>query len=140
MINLILVDTTVLIDIERGRSNLFNIFHTLKNERFCISQISLFELYVGLGYSKQKKGEKFFQKQKENLDKIINDFEVIPITDEIMKLGGQKQGLMISKGKSVDLEDVIIGTTGEIIQCSRLITRNKKHFEDFSISLLTYEI
>jgi len=94
---MIIVDTNVIIDIERGKNRLKNLFEKYQDEHFCISAISILELYVGLGYSKSKKGKIFFEKQKKNIDSIINDFEIIPLSLEILKEAGLKKGeLMVS--------------------------------------------
>ena len=135
---MIIADTNVIIDIERGKDRLKNLFEKYQDEHFCISAISILELYVGLGYSKSKKGKKFFEKQKKNVDIIINDFEIIPLSLEILKEAGLKKGELMVSGKNLDFEDILIGITGEKLEVSHIFTRNKKHFESFSLSIEDY--
>ncbi|MHA1519006.1 MAG: type II toxin-antitoxin system VapC family toxin [Promethearchaeota archaeon] len=135
---MIIVDTNVLIDIERGKKSVKELFEKFQDEHFCISAVSILELYVGLGYSKSKKGENFYQKQKKKVDSICNDFEIIPLSLQIIKEAGLKKGNLMVSGIIVDFEDILIGVTGEILEVNHLFTRNKKHFENFSLSIQEY--
>ncbi len=137
---MIIVDTNVLIDIERGKYNLKKLFETYPDERYCISAISVMELYVGLGYSKAKKGKEFYQQQKQIIDTLCEDFEIIPITIQILKDGGIKKGDLMASGISIDIEDILIGITGEFLEVNHIFTRNKKHFENFNLSIQDYSI
>jgi len=135
---MIIVDTNVIIDIERGKNTLKKLFEEYQDEHFCISSISILELYVGLGYSKNKKGKKFYEKQKKIVDKITNDFEIIPLTIEILKEAGLKKGELMVSGINLDFEDILIGITGEKMKVKHIFTRNKKHFESFSLFIEDY--
>jgi len=95
-------------------------------------------LYVGLGYSKSKKGKKFYEKQKKNVDKITNDFEIIPLSLEILQEAGLKKGELMVSGINLDFEDILIAITGEKMKVKHIFTRNKKHFESFSLSIKDY--
>lgn len=135
---MILVDTNVIIDIERGKLELKEIFLQYPEIPCCISEITLMELYAGLGYSKQKMGEEFYQKQKDRLKKILMDFELIPITGDILKKAGLKRGELLSQGTIIDNEDILIGITGELLRFPKLITRNPNHFKIFELNILSY--
>ena len=138
VIFMIIVDTNVIIDIERGKNTLKKLFEKYPDEHFCISAISILELYVGLGYSKSKKGKIFFEKQKKIVDSITNDFDIIPLSLQILKESGLKKGELMASGISIDFEDILIGITGEILEVTHIFTRNKNHFESFSLSLEDY--
>lgn len=135
---MIIADTNVIIDIERGKSTLKKLFKKYQDEHFCISAITILELYVGLGYSKSKKGKKFYEKQKRIVDKITNDFEIIPLSLEILKEAGLKKGELMVSGINLVFEDILIGITGEKLEVNHIFTRNKKHFESFSMSIQDY--
>jgi len=135
---MIIVDTNVIIDIERGKNTLKKLFEKYQDEHFCISAISILELYVGLGYSKSKKGKEFYEKQKKIVDKITNDFEIIPLSLEILKEAGLKKGELMVSGINLDFEDILIAITGEKLKVKYIFTRNKKHFESFSLSIEDY--
>ena len=135
---MIIADTNVIIDIERGKHTLKKLFEKFQDEHFCISAITILELYVGLGYSKSKKVKKFYEKQKKIVDKITNDFEIIPLSLEILKEAGLKKGELMVSGINLDFEDIFIGITGEKLEVKHIFTRNKKHFESFSLSIEDY--
>jgi len=135
---MIIADTNVIIDIERGKQTLKKLFEKYPDEHFCISSISVLELYVGLGYSKSKKGKNFYEKQKKNVDKIMSDFEIISLSLEILKEAGLKKGELMVSGINLDFEDILIGITGEKLGVSHIFTRNRKHFESFSLSIEDY--
>ena len=137
---MIIVDTNVIIDIERGKQSLKAIFEEYPNEEYCLSMISVMELFTGLGYSRQIKGDNFYEKQKKKLETIIADFELIPLSLEIVKNAGLRRGLLMNQGNIIDNEDIIIGISAEILKVSHLITRNKKHFDPFSFPILEYQI
>jgi predicted nucleic acid-binding protein len=138
VIYMIIVDTNVIIDIERGKKSLKTLLERFENENFCVSAISVLELYVGLGYSKKKKGDKFFKVQKGLINTILADFEIIPVTLPILKKAGLKKGMLMALGMNLDFEDIIIGITGEELKVVQILTRNKKHFDSFSISICDY--
>ena len=135
---MIIVDTNVLIDVERGKQSLKALMEQYTEENFCISAISILELYVGLGYTKAKKGEDFFQKQKDNIDLILTDFEILPISQQILRDSGLKHGELLAQGTTIDFEDIIIGISGELSQVNFLLTRNTSHFSSFSLTILSY--
>ena len=69
---MIIADTNVIIDIERGNNTLKKLFEKYHDERFCISAISILELYVGLGYSKSKKWAFWIQSKKNSKRATMN--------------------------------------------------------------------
>jgi len=40
----------------------------------------------------------------------------------------------------LDLADCIIGTTAKLMNSEKLITRNTRHFQDFGLTIESYEI
>lgn len=68
---MIIVDSTVIIDIWRGRSNLKSVLKPYSNQTICISAITLAEIYDGLGYTKEKKSEEIFSNQRPNRKSIV---------------------------------------------------------------------
>jgi predicted nucleic acid-binding protein len=136
---MIIADTTVIIDLWRGKKNIKKCLEREKDKRLCISAITIEEIYDGLGYTKVKKGLELFEKIKEQYEKIFGDFEIIPIDILILKQAGMKKGELRSKGLILDTADSIIGTTAELIHAKSIITRNSKHFEEFKIEINPYE-
>ncbi|TFG01293.1 MAG: PIN domain-containing protein [Promethearchaeota archaeon] len=137
---MIIADTTVIIDLWRGKKNIKKCLERKKNEKLCVSAITIEEIYDGLGYTKEKKGLELFEKIKDQYEKIFGDFEIIPIDIIILKQAGIKKGQLRSKGIIMDTADCIIGITAEIIKVNSIITRNPKHFEEFQTEILSYEV
>ncbi len=135
---MIIVDTNVIVDIERGRNNVKYIISQYPNEVFAIPLMSILELFDGVSYSKSKLGEEFSNKKATNLRKILSDFSILPLNRDLMELAGMKQGELRANGIILDIEDIIIGISGEKYNANLLITRNKKHFKHFSIPIESY--
>jgi len=137
-ITIIIVDTTVIIDLWRGRTGVKECLTKYKEEILSISAITIEEIYDGLGYTKEKKGEKVYDKIKEQHEKIINDFHVIPLKIEILKKSGLLRGELRAKGKILDPGDIIIMVTSQEVKASKIITRNPKHFEKSLVQIESY--
>ena len=80
-----------------------------------------------------KKGKKSWEKQQKALDAIVNDFHILPITEEILRLAGFKEGALMANGITMDIEDVIIGITAEQEKAQKILTKNPKHFAYFKV-------
>ena len=137
---MIIVDSTVIIDIWRGRSNVKSVLKPYSNQTICISAITLAEIYDGLGYTKEKKSEKIFLQIKDQIEKVLSEFHIIPLNSQILQESGSLKGYLRARGITLDLADCIIGTTAKLMNAEKLITRNIRHFQDFGLSLESYEI
>ncbi len=137
---MIIVDATVVIDIWRGRSNVKSVLKPYSDQSVCISAITIAEIYDGLGYTKEKKSEKIYTQIKDQIEKILSEFHIIPLNLQILQESGRLKGNLRAKGITLDLADCIIGTTAKLMKSERLITRNIRHFQDFGLSIETYEI
>ena len=140
MIRTILFDTTVIIDLWRGRTGIKILLEKFKEEVLCISAITIGEIYDGLGYTKEKRGVEMYTKIKIQFEKIINEFEIIPINLEILKQSGKFKGCLRANGTTLDFGDCIIGISAEIIKAGKLVSRNPKHFNEFKIPIKTYSL
>lgn len=137
---MIIVDTTVLIDIWRGRPEIKAYLKNYNEKNLCISAITIAELYDGLGYTKEKKGEAIYIKIKPQIEKIISEFHIIPINTSILQESGAFKGELRTRGINLDFADCIIGLTAKIIKAEKIITRDPNHFKDFEIPLESYSI
>ena len=137
---MIIVDSTVIIDIWRGRPNVKSVLKPYSNQTICISAITLAEIYDGLGYTKEKKSEKIFLQIKDQIEKVLSEFHIIPLNSEILQESGSLKGHLRARGITLDLADCIIGTTAKLMSVEKLITRNIRHFQDFGLRLESYEI
>ena len=137
---MIVVDTTVLIDIRRGRLSIKSLIDNLRNEEYFISEISIKELCDGLGYTRIKLGEEIYQTNTRLIEELLAGFYTIPINARILKLAGLKEGEMRAKGMIRDFEDIIIGISAQVMQADWIISRNVKHFENFTVPCKSYPI
>ena len=136
---MILLDTTVLIDIRRGKVEIKDILEKY-NDTICgISVITIYELYVGLGHILQKFGEISYKTNKEKTEKLLNDFEIFDLNRLILEKAGLKEGELLAKGITIEFEDIIIGITAQILKAEKIITRNPEHFKYFEIPVQSYQ-
>jgi len=137
---MIIVDTTVVIDIWRGRSKVKSVLKPYSDQSIYISAITIAEIYDGLGYTKEIKNEKIYNQIKDQIEKILSEFHVIPLNLQILQESGSLKGHLRAKGITLDLADCIIGATAKLMNTEKLITRNIRHFQDFGLTIETYEI
>lgn len=102
--------------------------------------ITIEEIYDGLGYTKEKKSKEIYDEIKIQHEKILEEFQLIPITLEIIKNVGLLRGEYRANGQLYDIFDLIIRVTAQEMEASKIITRNPKHFKDSKIPVESYEI
>jgi len=137
---MIIVDTTVVVDIWRGRSKVKSVLKPYSDQSICISAITIAEIYDGLGYTKEIKSKKIYSQIKDQIEKILSEFHIIPINLQILQESGSLKGYFRTNGIILDLADCIIGATAKLMNAEKLITRNIRHFQDFGLTIESYEI
>ena len=135
---MILIDTTVIIDIWRGNPKIRTCIEKHLDKNFYLSAITISEIYDGLGYTREKKGVKLFEKIKNQFSKILEDFNVIPLNQQIIEEAGLMKGELRAKGQILDICDCLIGATAKTMKISRIITRNSAHFQHLGITVESY--
>ncbi len=137
---MIVLDTNVIIDLGRGRSGVKKKLENFKEAEFAISAITIQEIYVGLGYILEKHGKELYEKNKEKSQNLLEDYTILKITRPILEHSGLKKGKLRAKGVTIEIQDLIIGSTAEILGAEKIITRNPKHFEVFKVPIESYEL
>ena len=135
-----ILDTNVIIDLGRGRSAIKKILENFKETVFAISAITIQEIYVGLGYILEKHGKELYEINKEKSQILLEDYIILKITRPILELSGLNKGKLRAKGVTIEIQDLIIGSTAEILGAEKIITRNPKHFEVFKVPIESYEL
>lgn len=136
---MILVDTTVIIDIVRKVEASREAIEIYSGEEFAISAISLEEIYAGLGHTLERKGKDFFLKVKEGYEKILSQYTILEVTERILKRAGMFRGYCSAKGLIIDQADAIINATAEINKIEVIISRNPDHFKESRVKIHSYK-
>lgn len=113
-----LLDTNICIYLLKGKHNIAQRLDSL-NARYCISEITLAELYYGASKSQRK------DEQIKDVHVIASLFEIIPIRHSLELYGDNKCALEQS-GKRIDDFDLLIGSTA-VQHNMILVTENVKH-------------
>jgi len=71
---------------------------------------------------------------------VLSEFHIIPLNSQILQESGHVKGSLRAKGITLDLAGCIIGTTAKLMNAEKLITRNDRHFQDFGLTIESYEI
>jgi tRNA(fMet)-specific endonuclease VapC len=119
------LDTTILIDLERGVQTARKEIERLLSESFRLSTttINIFEMAFGAHKSrKSKKNIKALVALTEDLD--LWDFDI-----ESGFLAGELLYKLESKGTPIGFRDVFIASIALTNRCERIVTSNVKDFE-----------
>jgi len=110
-----LFDTDVIIDYLRGNRKAVQFLKSFEGE-FCVSTITIAELYSGVKSDEEEKDLKYF----------LSLFTVYPFNNEIA-ISGVKWRNKWRQSHGMGLADALIAATANINDM-RLISLNKKHF------------
>lgn len=116
-----ILDTNVFVDLLRdGNQNIAQKIREVGISSCCISDITLYELYCGAIYAKNPK------KEKERIENICSNLEILPISDHIMSAINQKEYLK-KNGTMIPDFDIMIGTTG--VDKNYTVVTNDSHLK-----------
>ncbi len=118
-----LVDTDWAIDYLNGRDRTRKRLEEIEEGGLAFSIISLAEVYEGIYYSKDPKGN-----EKALLD-FLQDVTVFSIDEEISRLFGKERGRLRAVGKATSDFDLLVGITARRYNLT-LLTNNRRHFEN----------
>lgn len=122
----LLIDTDVLIDYLRDRTEAVTYLETLTSSR-SISAITVAELYAGV-----REGD-----EREVLDQFIGSFQVLAVDENI----ATRAGIIrrdFGKTHGIGLADAIIAATAEAQQAN-LVMLNSKHFQMIKDVVVPYK-
>ena len=115
MLDMILVDTDVLVDFFRGYKKAVT-FINENSSRIIFSSIVVAELYAGVRNEEERK----------DIDNFISLFHVVPVDTEIAKAVGLYKS-QYGKSYGVGLADAILAATAHA-EKAELKTLNTKHY------------
>jgi tRNA(fMet)-specific endonuclease VapC len=118
-----LLDTSFIIDLLRGREKAVRKIKTLEAESIAsnISSPSIFELFVGISLTKKPASEK-----KRIMD-VLESWGTLFLDSECAARGGTIHGQLIRDGQPIDPEDSMIAAIA-LVNDETLLTKNSKHF------------
>ncbi len=119
----VLVDTSIIVDVDRGKENVIDLCKqlTCTNDAL-ISTVSVSEVLTGSYLRKD------YSRAVEKAEKVLGQFTWVPLNGEIAKLTAQLNAYLISKGLPIEYQDVAIAATFLAERCDVLLTENKNHF------------
>ncbi len=120
----ILLDTSVLIDVERRSQEAIRLLGELSvnNEELVVSTITISELLAGpylIGQEKALAAAK----------KLLNQFVPVDLCSLIAEKIAQYMAYLAAQGTPLEFQDIAIAATCTITRSDFLLTQNKKHFE-----------
>ena len=126
MTDLVVVDTDVLIDYLRDRTEAVAYIDAL-SEPVLMSVVTLAELYAGV----REGSERLF------LDMFVSVFEMVAVDSEIARLAGLFRRTY-GKSHNLGLPDALIAATAQTRK-ARLVTLNRKHFPMLADVVVPYQ-
>lgn len=115
----IVLDTTVLIEHLRGKSDVIN---ELEDAELATTVINAFELYFGA--FKSRKVEKNLTAAKG----LLSTLDLLYITDSSVEKAGRMLAELQAKGKHIEMRDLFIGSIA-LEEGFSILTHDKQHFE-----------
>ena len=124
-----LLDTTVVIDIDRGGYEVLSKVRKLdRTGPHVISVVTQYEFYWGI-FRRYQKGSKKYEEAMDKAEMMFSRFYLLPVTPEIAIKAAEIGTNLISQGKEVDIMDTYIASTA-ILHRLTLVTANIAHFEE----------
>lgn len=120
----ILLDSTVLIDIERKNEEALELIENMSsnNEELIISAVTVSEILTGAYYRGGREGLAAAKT-------LLAQFRLVPLDAEVADKTAEYTAFLLRNGSPVDFKDVAIAATFAATKSDFLITQNKKHFE-----------
>ena len=120
----VFIDTSIIVDLDRGEEDVIELCKQLtRTNNAIISTVSVSEVLTGSYLRKD------YRAAVNKAEKVLNQFRVVPLNEEVAKLIAQLNAYLISKGQSIQYQDVAIAASFLVECCDALLTENKDHFE-----------
>ena len=124
-----LIDTNVLSELARPLPNPGGIDWSTQVSTIRLSAVTVDEVYFGLTRRPNARVLTWFETL------LTTKCQVLPVTVEIAKLGGQLRGQLSLKGQVRTQADMLIAATA-LVYGLTLVTRNERDFQDCGLILL----
>jgi len=121
----IIIDTSVLIESERGRLDISSFINSREEEPFGISVITVSELLHGVHRADSSKRR---LKRSAYVEKVIELFPVYPFDIATARIYADIWAHLLEKGIQIGAHDLMIGATAIALGFS-VATFNQRHFD-----------
>lgn len=122
----VFVDTSIVVDIDRGKKDTIELCRYLTSTNGAmISTVTVSEILTG-SYLRSD-----YTTAVNKAQKVLEQFIWVPLGGEVAKRIGQLNAYLISKGQSIEYEDVAIAASCLVENCDVMLTENKDHFTRF---------
>jgi len=120
----IFIDTSIVVDIERGKEETAGLLERLieENNSISISSVVASEIFTGT-YLRTD-----YKKATKKANELFTCFHIVPLDMEIAEIIGKLNAYLIANGLPIEYQDVAIAATFLQEKGDRLLTKNKKHF------------
>ena len=120
----IFIDTSIVVDIERGTEDTVNLIEhlILTNNTVLMSTVVASEIFTGT-YLRQD-----YKKATGKAKELFSCFQIIPLDMDIAEATGKISAYLIANGLPIEYQDVSIAATFLKEKGDWLLTKNKKHF------------
>ncbi|MFZ2411351.1 MAG: type II toxin-antitoxin system VapC family toxin [Candidatus Methanoperedens sp.] len=121
----IFIDTSIVVDIERGKEETAGLLDRLieKNNSILISSVVASEIFTGT-YLRED-----YKKATKKAKELFTCFQIVPLDIEIAEIIGKLNAYLIANGLPIEYQDVAIAATFIREKGDWLLTGNKKHFD-----------
>lgn len=117
---MILLDTSVLIEILKDQDKALSIIEKLPEDDLALSTVTIAEIELGFNFLKTRSNE---EKRKRFLEFIItSEIRIIPVDVEIARLYARLQAQLMNKGKPLSRFDALIAATAMVTNVTLFTT------------------
>jgi len=117
-----LIDTDWAIHYLNGNRDIIEKLKSIKGKGLALSVISLAELYEGIYYSTNPKGN------EEGLTDLLSGVSILEVGDEICKVFGRERGRLRKERKMIGDFDLLIASSC-LYHNLTLLSNNRRHYE-----------
>ena len=120
----VLVDTSVIVDIDRGKQEVIEVCRKLTSDREAyVSAVTVSEILTG-SYLRED-----YRKSVAKAKRVLGQFSWVSLDGQVAEKIAQLSSYLISRGQPVEYQDQAIAASCLVIECDFLLTNNKEHFK-----------
>lgn len=123
-IKTVFVDTSIIVDVDRGKQDVIELCKQLTSTNSAIiSIVSVSEILTGAYLRKD------YKSAVKKAEKVLSQFRWVTLNAEVAKIVAELNAYLISMGQPIEYQDVAIAASFLMECCDVLLTENKDHFE-----------